>query len=49
MTANECVFDTDAIRQGGMSRTLLYTSALESVSLQNWYARRTVFLTLSGP
>lgn len=49
MTANECVFDTDAIRQGGMSRTLLYTSALESVSLQNWYAKRTVFLTLSGP
>lgn len=51
MSATECAYDTDVLRQGGppASRTLLYTPALESVSLQNWYARRTVFLILSGP
>jgi hypothetical protein len=50
MSGTECAYDTDVIRQAGppASRTL-YTPALESVCLQNWYARRTVFLILSGP
>lgn len=41
--------DTNVLQRPGADRTVLYTPNLESVSLANWYAKRTIFLVLSGP
>lgn len=49
MILQECEHDTNVLRQPGADRTLFYTPNLESVSLANWYAKRTIFLILSGP